>query len=492
MRAGRWAFLAVALFFLGAATLAAPRPELNSGACLSCHSRDVATLPSQPCIACHSGNMAFLKNHDGGDTSLWLIGAAGGGGLAVAALILLLGTRRLLPAAACLGIALFASAPSAPPDSGSLPGATMVAQGFACDLSPCLSPDGSALLFARRGPDTSGDGIVDLRDGLALFLMRRGWTSPKRVTPYTLDAQAAMAAWSTDGSQFALPLPASAARKAGLGLFDARGREAAFLASEDGEILAPAFSPDGSRLAFVEGSGIGLWDVRDGARNRALEPLSDGQFPRLYGWSLKEDAPLFTRGFDYARLERDRDNVRIFPAEVPVEIAREGRAVALTPPGASPLRRFKAQPTRDGVFYLAVAPHGVPGIYFCDGATETRWSPAGVAISGFAVSPEGTCWAWMAEGKGNSRLVRFEGPGRWADGSVAVRSNLAVLSLGTEATAWASGEAAPGEGRRLYKSGRALPVAKADWNLRRGLRRAGRGHRGGLPRGRRRNRRTVG
>lgn len=463
MRTGRALVLASALLLTGTAAVASPRPELGSGACLSCHGGDVATLPSQPCITCHSGNMEFLKGHEGADSGLWLIGAAGGGGLALAALVLLVGVRRVLPGAACLGLALLAASPATPPaEQPALPGAELLAKGFACDLSPCVSPDGSSLLFARRGPDTDGDGVTDLRDGLAVFLLRRGWSAPRRITPYALDVQASMAAWSPDGARFVLPVPASGARPSGLALFGAGGREVSFMASLGGETISPMFSPDGSRIAFVEGSGIGLWDPRRGTRTWALEPLTDGQFPRLCGWSPAEDAPLFTRGFDYARLERNADHVRVLPPEVPLECARDGRPVTLTPPGPAPLRRFKAQPSADGVFYLAQAPQGAPGLFFFDGSAETRWSPEGVAISGFQALSDGTCWAWRAEAGGFSRLVRFEGPSRWAADPVTVRANLAALCAGPSGTAWASGEPAQGKGRRLFRSGAATPAAAAE------------------------------
>ncbi len=463
MRAGRALLLASAVLLMGTAAVATPRPELGSGACLSCHGADVATLPSQPCIACHSGNMEFLRRHEGADTGLWLIGAAGGGGLALAALVLLVGVRRVLPGAACLGLALLAASPgTSPGEPTALPGAERVAKGFACDLSPCLSPDGSSILFARRGPDTDGDGVTDLRDGLAAFLLRRGWAAPRRLTPYALDVQASMAAWSPDGKRFTLPLPASGARPAGLALFDAGGREVSFLASSGNEILAPCFSRDGSRVAFVEGSGIGLWELHRGTRAWALEPLADGQFPRLCGWSEEWDAPLFTRGFDYARMERDSENVRVLPAEVPVECALGGRAVALTPLGPRPLRRFKAQPSESGVFYLAQAPHGSPGLFSFDGTAETRWSPEGIAVSGFQALPDGACWAWMAEAGGFSRLVRFEGPGRWTSDLVTVRANLAALSVSPAGTAWASGQPAREAARRLFRSGTATPAAATE------------------------------
>ncbi len=430
---------------------AGPRPHLGSGACLSCHFSQLPTLPAAPCISCHSANMDFLSGHErsGQGFALWTIGAAGGGGVLALAVICLAGVRRLPAAGALLALAVMAGpvpekgGPYRPPVAG----AVRVALGFACDLSPVLSPDGEAILFSRRGPDTSGDGKVDLRDGMALFLLHKTWERPLRLTPYTLDAQGSMATWSPDGARFAAPVAG------GLALWDGSGKKLAEIPARAEEVFSPSFSPDGNRIAFVDGTGIGLWEISTGLTAWALEPLSGGEFPRLAGWSPWDDGVLFTRGKDYTRMGRDSERRLVFPAEVPLESAVQGLARVLTLPGPAPLRRYRPQAVSGGVFYLAKGPDGAQGLYLFDGRTERRWSAPGQNVSPFVACGTQECWTWIGAGPGRSRLARFSGPGSAATMGPVMKASLLVMAADGSGRPWVSGAAAGRQGRGLYHVG---------------------------------------
>ncbi len=449
----RTAALAVVLSFASLCVAAAPgpRPELDSGACLSCHVSQLATLPAQPCISCHSGNMDFLQRHDdrGADASLWVMGAAGGGSLALLGLIGLARFRRLAPALAAAALsALAAPALNEHSSMPALPGWVTLAEGFACDLAPAFSPDGQGLLFARRGPDTNGDGMVDLRDGQALFLLRRDWAAPKRLTPYVLYAEPALAVWSAAGDLLAVPLPARGSEGPSIALFSSEGRRLSALPCEE-PAMGLSFSPDGQALAFAEGKGIGAWTLADGARTWALTPLEGGSFPRLAGWNPFGGSPLFTRGYDYSRMGRTRDGRYHLPDEVLLETAQKGTSRPLTSPRSAALRRYKAQPVAGALFYLAQSRGGLPGLYRFDGMEEALWSREDQAVQGFLADGSEACWAWVSSGEGGARLLRFEGPGRFHEAGPVFQASLLTMAEDGAGGLWCSGAPMGGGLRRL-------------------------------------------
>jgi hypothetical protein len=396
--------------------------------------------------------MDFLEGHDGPSASqgLWILGTAGGSGILVLLVLGIAGFRRAAPACAALAVVVLAAPGSERARFDPVKGAQVVSEGFACDLAPILAPGGDALLFCRRGPDTDGDGRVDLRDGLALFLLREGRDRPMRITPYRLDVQGAMASWSPDGSAFCAPLPALGSDPPGLALFDSEGSRRGFLPSDGGEILIPQFSPEGDRIAFAEGKGIAVWELAPNRRTWALEPLKGPSFPRLCGWSPWGGGPLFTRGTEYSTLQRGPDGKLLLPTEVPLEEAVGGRAVLLTRPGFIASRRFKPQPVQGGVFYLAQSSGGSPRLTFFDGKSEIPWSLPSDAVHGFSATQDGQIWCWMAAGQGVERLMRFRAPGQFEDHGPVVKANLLTLAPESSGGVWFSGARGPDRPRGLF------------------------------------------
>ena len=413
---------------------------MGDGNCLSCHGETLPTLPASGCVSCHSGNLDFLGEHgSGGSSELAVAGSLTGAGvLALIAAGLILRKRGAL----LLGL-LSATALAAPPtipdfslSNPAWPGGFVAARGFACDLQAIFSPAGDAFLFAKRGPDTSGDGAAGLQDGQALFLWQRGWERPRRLTPYVLDFQPKMARWSPSGERFVVPCPTGPSALSGLLLFDASGHRLSSLEPRGFDLLCPSFSPDGQSVAFAEGRGIGVWETAALKRTEALAPLPEGQFPRLWGWDSSGKFPLFSRGYDYLKLGRSASGGRDFPPEIPLEIASGGESRLLTPPGPIPLRRYAAQRAPGGLFYLARNDSAPTGLYFFDGSSERLWSPPGMKVLGtFQATPSGP-WVFLVPADGSAGLALLAEPGRplWRGPRFASRQ-VALAADGARAAA---------------------------------------------------------
>lgn len=287
-----------------------------------------------------------------------------------------------------------------------------------------ISPPGDALLFATRGPDTTGDGRVDIRDGLALFLLHRDQSTPVQVTGHVLDFAPAMAVWAPDGTRFVVPVPMENGADAsdhghphGLVLFDASGERIGSIPPTGSQgIMNPCFSPTGDRIAYVEGATIGLWEIASGEITTLLQPQGDGSFPRLHGWAPFMEGPVFTRSSPYAQLSRDADGDLVFPDELALEIAERGRGRVLTAPGTVPLRRIYAQVTRDRVFYVGTEPSGRRRLVSWCGSGEQLWTGPEQSLVGFEAAEDGTVWAWLRPwpiGAGAEiTLARMDAPGQ--------------------------------------------------------------------------------
>src|SRR5205823_4387978 len=124
--------------------------------------------------------------------------------------------------------------------------------GFAAG-NPRWMPDGESVLFTRRAPDS--DGVLRLD----LFSWRLPDGSVRRVTRLA-DVVEADPAWSADGSR----LDVAADREGIWNLESADvsgGASSALLTRVTGGALAPAPSPDGKALFFLEITARGV-DVR--------------------------------------------------------------------------------------------------------------------------------------------------------------------------------------------------------------------------------------
>ena len=373
-------------------TRATGRPYLGNGSCLSCHGSDLPVLPTRSCLSCHRGNMDFLEPAAGAtavdDPTLAMGAAAFGGALVLVATLLIAYRMRRRAATLAMAVALIplAQADGPLPDglrrpsevspggarntqdtATALPGGVLVARNTAADLIPILSPAGDAVLFTRRDEDTTGDGVVDVRDGQALFLLRRGQPQALRVTPYALDFAGAMARFSQDGSRFVVPVPTrdtdadghlGFADRHGLAVFDGDGREVARLDAGERDLTDPFFAADATTVVAVEGRGLVAWEWSAGTRRTVLDPAPNGSFPRLAGWDSTRDAPLFTRGLSYRLVPRDADRKYEKAEDVPIETAASGGGAVVSPHGGGHRRGRVEMAHGDLALYLDERPDG--------------------------------------------------------------------------------------------------------------------------------------
>lgn len=432
---------------------AATRPYQGNGNCLSCHGRDLPTLPSGSCLSCHSGSMDFLaaghQASPAGDQAPSLFGAAAAGAAGLLLLFLVPAVRRLLAFVAAVTVATLVQAVEVGelPLAAPLPAAVRAASGFVCDLAPTLAPTADALVFAARGPDTNGDGRIDLRDDLALYLLRRDASRAVALTPHVLDFSAAMAVWSADGKRLVVPQPFSDtdgdgrlthADRLGLAVFDASGRRLASLESGTADSVQPLFAPDGQRVAFAQGSRLASWDLTTSA-TATLSDLGPDQFPRLFAWPEAGAHPLFTRGYVYGRLPRDASHDYSPPPEVAIESAAPGGLV-LTAPAGEPRRRARPQAASAAVFYLVDDAHGGRGLFHLYADAETRWTPVGLWVYAFVPTRAGGCWALVAERRGEpARLAHLPSARRLEWSPAAWEPRLLTLALTADDRALVAG-----------------------------------------------------
>jgi hypothetical protein len=142
------------------------------------------------------------------------------------------------------------------------------------DLDPAVSPDGTTVAFQRR---IDGEGFV-----IAAIPISGG-----EVTELTDRALALQPAWSPDGSRIAF-VGSAGQGSFGLWVMDDDGSNQRRIAGSDSfDVLSPTWSPDGSRIAFVgfdDGAGTledifsvtpdgaGLTRVTDTPGNREVSP----------------------------------------------------------------------------------------------------------------------------------------------------------------------------------------------------------------------------
>jgi Tol biopolymer transport system component len=129
---------------------------------------------------------------------------------------------------------------------------------------PAWSPDGTTIAFARSDPGTvvGYDGVQ--AGGYSIYLMNTDGTDVRRLTPAGNGDYSP--AWSPDGSKIAFLRGG-----AGLQVMNADGTDVQQLIGPDVELLsAPAWSPDGTSIA------VAINGVKDGTQGGIALVATDG------------------------------------------------------------------------------------------------------------------------------------------------------------------------------------------------------------------------
>jgi Tol biopolymer transport system component len=166
------------------------------------------------------------------------------------------------------------------------------------------SPDGKQLVFQAIGK---------------LWLMDLPGGKPRRLTPDSFTANEFSPAWSPDGKTIAFA-SFDDDKHGQLWTIAASGGEPKSIGKEPGEYLNPAWSADGTMLAYSRGSGA-TFRGRQWARNEwydvMIQPLSSGEakaVARVEGEESPGPAPQFARdGRIYFLQHREEKGTGIFP-----------------------------------------------------------------------------------------------------------------------------------------------------------------------------------
>ena len=125
---------------------------------------------------------------------------------------------------------------------------TPLTSGAGDDFSPAWSPDGRRIAYLSRSPDGLGIFVADTRSGAARKVF---------VPEATSQWEGGALTWSPDGRSLAFPDHAGSSPSSSIVLLDLETLQSQVLTTPpegwEGD-LTPAFSPDGSRIAFSRAS----------------------------------------------------------------------------------------------------------------------------------------------------------------------------------------------------------------------------------------------
>jgi Tol biopolymer transport system component len=288
---------------------------------------------------------------------------------------------------------------------------------------------GSVQGWVSRGPDGSWlrrvtDGVVAFSSGGQTEAQTTEWVI---ADPLSADGARPFGAtdvvdvtWSPDGSRVALTVrvPGGAGGMLAVELADADGGNRQRL---DGAAYGPAWSPDGTRLAWTGASGLVVTDT-------SLTPAilqTDLRGPSHPMWS-PDGTRLAVTALDCPACPTDEPIMGDPPTAVFVVDIATGRSTKVTDPGYYDLAGWSADGSRLSIAAMdlsgerpqqafTVAADGGPLQPLLEGAFQgaARWSPDGTSLA--VATPNGV--VVMDGNGGNERLVHtdaFVGSLRWS------------------------------------------------------------------------------
>ena len=266
------------------------------------------------------------------------------------------------------------------------------------DFSPAWAPDGRSIAFIRGNMIH----LIDIGTRAVNKVHIEGLPSPLVRDP----------SWSPDGTRLAF---VNAKRWTSAGeLFDGRiwevgvrGGIANPLTAEDVKGFAPAYSPDGSQIAFFSGDfrgdGVQLWtQERSGGAAQKLTDHSDTT-PLRARWSADGTSILYSADGRLWRITASGGTPHEISLVARLSLVRKRsqlRPVRFSPPGVErPARGHRGLALSPDGKRIAMIALGNLRVFAVDG-TPRALATVPVTAAGLSWSPDGTEVAWSAGPKG--------------------------------------------------------------------------------------------